>query len=382
MIEEVSLMPTSDKIEKAWIFEGNGLVFTSELTFEQWLECGEFIGRIGKGVHWWIGDWINYGHQRWDHTPRYKEAIKQTGFDKQTLMNDAWISSRIETSRRREVLSHSHHAEVARYDKEEQELLLDQATTSGWSRERLRREKSDILASIVQTEPVEEVPDPSLPPIHHCPIARLSKDVEAGSLDAIITDPPYPREFLDVYKDLADFAIHALKDGGSLIAMVGQSYLPDILDMLRKDPLTYHWLACYYVPGTTTKQWQRNIGISWKPLLWFVKGKYTGTWRKDVVRYEDTFDSENVFIGNKKDKKYHEWGQPESDMANIIKCFTQEGQLICDPFVGGGATAVAALACDRRFVGGDIDKTCVNKTRKRLQDALIESLVEREEVSA
>lgn len=195
--------------------------------------------------------------------------------------------------------------------------------------------------------------------IYHCPVSEFKEKVKEASLDAIITDPPYPREFLPVYTDLAHFAIHALKPGGSLIAMVGQSYLPEILDRLRKEPLAYHWLACYHVPGSTTKQWQRNLGISWKPLLWFVKGEYAGSWKKDMV-----------FIGEQKDKAHHEWGQPVNDMINIIEHFTQPGQLICDPFVGGGSTAVAAIKSKRRFIGCDIDPQCVNTTRERIKIAL------------
>ncbi len=197
-----------------------------------------------------------------------------------------------------------------------------------------------------------------------CSIASLHVRMEAESLDAIITDPPYPRKYLPVYNDLADFAIHALKPGGSLIVMVGQSYLPDILNMLQKPPLKYHWLSCYYVPGDTAKIWRRRIGASWKPLLWFVKGEYTGPWKKDVIKGED------IFLGNGKDKKHHEWGQPVHDMVNIIEHFTQSGQMICDPFLGGGTTALASIMCERRFIGCDIDQQCVETTKKRVREGI------------
>jgi 16S rRNA G966 N2-methylase RsmD len=198
--------------------------------------------------------------------------------------------------------------------------------------------------------------------IHHCAVADFAAHVQAESLDAIITDPPYPGEFLPVYADLAAFATHALKPGGSLIVMVGQYYLPEILDRLRQEPLRYHWLASYYTPGGTTKIWPRKIGAAWKPLLWFVKGKYTGTITKDVL-------GEGVFVGNGKDKQHHKWGQPVEDMIAMLEHFTQPGQLICDPFVGSGSTALAALATERRFIGCDIDVQCVQTARQRIQEA-------------
>lgn len=371
--EEQVLVVTSapDRIQGPFIPQGYGLVPIGDPTFEEWLAFGENLKNIEKGVHFWIGDWINYGRARWDQTPRYKLAVQQLGFDYRTLRNDAWVASKVEVSRRRDTLSFSHHEEVAPYTPEEQELLLDHAKEQGWSAKKLRSEKARVLANIVQSAPVEE--DSSelgqCKILDACPIVDLHKRVKAGILDAIITDPPYPHKYLAVYAELADFAIHALKPGGSLIVMVGQSYLPEIMDMLRKEPLKYHWMACYYVPGSTTKQWQRNIGIAWKPLLWFVNGEYDGPWKKDVIRAEEEgLDSDHIFVGKRKDKKHHKWGQPEEDMVNILEHFTQPNQLICDPFLGGGTTAVASLMCDRRFIGSDIDKQCVQTTRKRVND--------------
>jgi len=40
--------------------------------------------------------------------------------------------------------------------------------------------------------------------------------------------------------------------------------------------------------------------------------------------------------------------------SDIVLCFSTPGALVCDPFVGAGTTAAAALAHGRRFVGGDL----------------------------
>ncbi|HEX3640138.1 MAG TPA: ParB N-terminal domain-containing protein [Ktedonobacteraceae bacterium] len=185
--------------------------------------------------------------------------------------------------------------------------------------------------------------------LYHCSVSELSQYVQPESIDYIITDPPYPREFLSVYDDLAAFAAYALKPGGSLIAMVGQSYLPEIMEKLGKR-MSYQWMLSYLTPGGQSPQlWQRNVNTFWKPLLWYVKGEYTGQWIGDVCKSDV----------NQNDKRFHKWGQSESGMADIIERFTETGQLICDPFVGGGTTAIVAMEMERQFVGCDIDKTCI-----------------------
>jgi len=190
----------------------------------------------------------------------------------------------------------------------------------------------------------------------HSPIADLAAHVPAGSVDAIVTDPPYPAKYLPVYSELTGFADHALKDGGSALVMVGQSYLPETLYRLE-EALAYNWTVAYMTPGAEAVDlWDRRVATYWKPVLWFVKGKYRGEWRRDVVTSEA------------RDKEHHDWGQSESGMEALIEGFTAPMETICDPFLGGGATAVAAVRLKRRFIGADIDASCIALSAARLRD--------------
>lgn len=182
-------------------------------------------------------------------------------------------------------------------------------------------------------------------------------DLNLTDVDCIITDPPYPAEYLPVYSDLGEFAARALKPGGSLVCMVGQSYLPEILERLGEH-LTYQWTVAYLTPGgQATQLWQRKVNTFWKPLLWFTNGEYDGDWIGDVTRSEV----------NDNDKRHHHWGQSESGMADIVRRFTKPDDLIVDPFVGGGTTGVVALDLARLFIGTDIDPACIERTRVRLE---------------
>ncbi len=189
--------------------------------------------------------------------------------------------------------------------------------------------------------------------LYHCSVAELSRYVQPGSIDCIITDPPYPREFLPVYSDLAELASYVLKPGGSLVVMIGQSYLQEVMQRLSSTGLTYQWTCAYLTPGMATQVHQGHAQSMWKPLLWYTKGKYTGMYIYDVFRSDDI------------DKKKHNWGQSESGMASIMERMSKTGELVCDPFVGGGTTAIVAMEMERRFVGCDIDETCVVSLEER-----------------
>jgi SAM-dependent methyltransferase len=185
-------------------------------------------------------------------------------------------------------------------------------------------------------------------------LADASKGIDAESVDAIITDPPYPEEFLPVYEKLCRVAERVLRPGGHLLVMVGQSHLPKLLSLMAASSLTYQWMLGYFTPGQSTQVFGRRVKSNWKPVLWFTKGK--NQWE----HVEDTFRSDM------NDKRFHDWGQSVGGMAQIIERFTVKQSTILDPFVGGGTTGVAAIASGRLFIGIDSDAACVQQSADRL----------------
>jgi hypothetical protein len=126
----------------------------TELELGEWAEQGRRLGTIGRGVGWWIGDWLGYGNARFGE--RYVRAARITGYDVQTLMNMVYVASRFDPSRRRETLSFSHHAELAAHDPAAQDRWLDRARQERLSvrclREELRRERRALAAADEQEE--------------------------------------------------------------------------------------------------------------------------------------------------------------------------------------------------------------------------------------
>lgn len=190
--------------------------------------------------------------------------------------------------------------------------------------------------------------------------AQVALAFQPNTFDAIITDPPYPKEYLYLYKLLAEQAAILLKPGGSLLAMAGQSYLPEVYASMSHYLLNYHWTLCYATPGgqsSISVSNYKRVNTFWKPVLWFVKGKYTGRQVGDVIK------------SDRNDKRYHEWGQSERGMAELVEKLTSPGDLVLDPFLGGGTTAVVCHKLGREFVGVDIEQRNVDLTKGRLHES-------------
>ena len=111
------------------------------LPFDDWRGMGERLATYERGVQWWVGDWWAFGSAKYGE--RAQAAAKGAfGRSFQTLMNCATVARKFETSRRREVLSYAHHAEVAALSTPDADHLLDRAESEGWNRRELRQEVS------------------------------------------------------------------------------------------------------------------------------------------------------------------------------------------------------------------------------------------------
>jgi len=180
-----------------------------------------------------------------------------------------------------------------------------------------------------------------------------------GSVDAIITDPPYGKEYIDLYRRLAIVAGEFLKPGGHMLVMTGHEHLPKVMGLLG-EVLTYQWEYCYVMtPGFNSIVFSKNIVVMWKPILWYTKGDMDV---KILKRGNDLISS------SERDKRFHKWGQNVEATAKLVERFSMRDQLVVDPFLGGGTTGVAAVQLGRRFLGIDVDPACVKISAVRLKE--------------
>lgn len=189
--------------------------------------------------------------------------------------------------------------------------------------------------------------------IHHCAIENVSSDLVAdASVDAIITDPPYPPEFLPTFSHLTEFAQRTLKPSGWCIVMTGAIYLPGVISRLSAK-LEYRWQYIVITPGGANARIS-GVGLfqGYKPVLLFQKPPLTKIreWWSDVITAK----------ASEQDKSLHPWQQSQTVFAELINRFSLPGNLIADPFAGSGTTGRAAIAQGRHFWGCDIDARCTS----------------------
>lgn len=164
-----------------------GWELPEDLTEAEWRAAGEFLGKIEANISWWIGDWWAFGEHRYGSRKAVVEAENWEGPAFKTCANAASVCRAFETSRRREVLSFRHHAEVAMRSPAEADALLD------WAEEPIRevgkpRSTQELRAEVNRRRP----PLGSGPNQITCSVADLwQAAVDGRRWGCIYADPPW-----------------------------------------------------------------------------------------------------------------------------------------------------------------------------------------------
>lgn len=109
----------------------------------------------------------------------------------------------------------------------------------------------------------------------------------------------------------------------------------------------YENLYVFWKPGQTVIDRTKLDPQEWKE--WGLRG----VWYVDSVRANDN----------------HEAKFPEELASRVIRLYSDKGDLVLDPFVGSGTTAVAALRAERRFIGIDKEEQYVRLASSAVREA-------------
>ncbi|HEY9179611.1 MAG TPA: site-specific DNA-methyltransferase [Candidatus Baltobacteraceae bacterium] len=234
-----------------------------------------------------------------------------------------------------------------------------------------------------------------------------------ASVDLIITDPPYgiegdrlhrhynrdERFVIDGYVEVEsrrynEFsrawiaqAERVLRPGGQIYIVSGYTNLYDVLDALRSTSLIEinHLI------------WKYNFGVytsakyvsSHYHILYYAKpgGRRTFNLQARFALDEggpdggsaNYRDREDVWIVNREYKPGRAKNKnelPPALLEKMIAYSSNEGDLVCDFFMGGGSTGVAAIGLNRRFAGFELSKKAYEACVKRVNAVQAGSLLQ------
>jgi len=212
----------------------------------------------------------------------------------------------------------------------------------------------------------------------------------APPADLIFADPPYDRGPEWHARWIAE-AARALRPGGSIYvccdwrlsgpvqALLGQHFKVRNRITWRREKgrgARRNWKQCMEDLWFATKgdgyvfnlvKWKKPVIAPYraggKPKDWVEEGGERYRWTHPSNIWVDLC----VPFWSMPENTPHPYQKPEKLVERVIQASSNPGDLVLDPFVGSGTTAVAARRLGRRFLGFEIDEDWVRLALKRLQ---------------
>lgn len=248
--------------------------------------------------------------------------------------------------------------------------------------------------------------------IKHGDCLNVLADYPDDTFDLIVTSPPYadkrkntyggvaPDKYVDWFIPRSKHFLRVLKPTGTFILNIKEkaengerhTFVLELILALRKqgwlwtEEFIWHKKNCY--PG----KWPNRFRDAWERCLQFNKTRHfkmnqeavmvpMGDWadarlkslgKNDVVRFDSqvgsgfgknitnwlgrdkAFPSNVLHLATECGNKSHSAAFPEALPEWFIKLFTDEGDLVLDPFLGSGTTCAVAQRLRRNSVGVEI----------------------------
>jgi len=353
-MKEIRLRESGEMVAGRFVLTATGLEINGEPTLKELEECGKILARMEQWTQWLIGDWANaVPKDGGEHKQLVKNLCATCGFEARTVYTLEWVCEKVASKRRfpKEKLSFAHHREVAPLDTSDQIEWLQRAIDENLSVADFRKElrnwqRQKSLGNCGEID--------SMARIELGDFREKMEELGDSSVSLIFTDPPYDEESIELYAGLAEIASRKLVDGGSLLSYVGHYAVDRVLGDMKKS-LRFWWLIAIEHSGSSARLPGKWVFVEWKPILWFVRSGRSG---KEYVA--------DLFRSEQPDKEHHDWEQDTSEAEYYIEQLTKPGELVVDPFLGGGTTGIAALNTGRQFWGCEIDPSTKKIAEHRL----------------
>jgi len=255
---------------------------------------------------------------------------------------------------------------------------------------------------------------------------EVLKELPDNSVDLIFTSPPYadqrkqtyggisPNRYVAWFLPRAEQFLRVLKPTGTFILNIKErvvdgerhTYVIELILAMRKQGWLWTEEFMWHKKNSYPGKWPNRFRDNWERLIQFNKTKKfnmyqvavmvpVGDWAKerlaklsetDRMRDESKVGSgfgKNISNWLGRDMVYpnnvihmatecynrnHSAAFPVELPKWFINLFTQPGDVVMDPFIGSGTTAVAALQLARDYIGIDLNPEYIEISRARLAE--------------
>jgi site-specific DNA-methyltransferase (adenine-specific) len=206
---------------------------------------------------------------------------------------------------------------------------------------------------------------------------ELMKDIPDGSVDMILTDPPYGIKYRS-NKRIKQFAVLENDDNNMRLLTY-----PEFFRILKMNSVCVVFASWKNVANDIIEL-QKHFNIK-NIIVWWKHGSGLGDLKHTLAT-----DYELAIVCHKgkarirgkrngsvwehskvnPNKMVHPTQKPEDLLERIIEKFSDTGNCVLDAFMGSGSTGVACMNTDRKFIGIEKDNEYFEIAKQRINNAV------------
>jgi len=258
----------------------------------------------------------------------------------------------------------------------------------------------------------------------------ILREFPDNSIDLIFTSPPYadqrentyggiaPDKYVEWFLPKTSQFLRILKPTGTFILNIKErvvqgerhTYVIELILRMRQQGWLWTEEFIWHKKNSYPGKWPNRFRDNWERLLQFNKGKKfnmyqeavmvpVGDWAKERlanlsetdklldeskagsgfgkkvanwIGRDKVYPTNVIHMATECSNKNHSAVFPVELPAWFIKLFTLSGDIVLDPFIGSGTTAVAAIQLNRKYIGIDINKEYIELTKRRISELQIQ----------
>lgn len=228
---------------------------------------------------------------------------------------------------------------------------------------------------------------------------ELMKDIPDGSVDLVLTDPPYGTtackwDSVIPFEPMWEQLNRIVKADGAICFFSAQPFTSAlIVSNIKK--FKHHWIwkknrgtgfqVAKYRPMMATEDvvvFSVGKKVKYYPQMqklekpYFCKNASSSNGTNPLAHFNDGgkwVDSKyptNVLEFAKVSKPSHPTQKPVDLLEYLIRTYTNEGETVLDFTMGSGSTGVACVNTNRRFIGIELDEGYFNIAKERIEKAI------------
>ena len=203
--------------------------------------------------------------------------------------------------------------------------------------------------------------------------------LESGSVDAVVTDPPYGIGFkYSTYVDTAEgYGEWLLSIIEKCEILCNESSPVFVWQAMLNAKMFALWFPRDWRIFCAAKNFVQMrptpMQYSYDPVLvWWTDGVNKPYSRGDASRDFHIANTANTMNRKDNDSGGHPCARPLDQVTHIIDQWVKPGGTVIDPFMGSGTTGVACVKTGRNFIGVELDPGYFAIAKRRIEKAQLQ----------